>query len=134
MKESIQNNIVFLKKDLIFTSILILSLLFFLYKGISYSLVGSFVPLITIAVIILLIVLSSRKSKKAAKRTIGLWIVLIVLWSIVRIALSLINQFVKPVPESHVAEQLGVLGFMQSVIFLVGAIYLWKNKHRVFEK
>lgn len=132
MRKSIQNLIHILKKDLVFSLILMFSLIFFLFKGIRYSLIGSFVPLVLILMIIFLFVAGSFKSQKVIKRIITLWTILIIIWSIVRIALSLINHFVKPIPESHVAEQLGTLGLIQSFIFLFGAIYLWKNKNRIF--
>ncbi|MTI22698.1 hypothetical protein E1176_16820 [Fulvivirga sp. RKSG066] len=110
------------------------TLLFFLYKGLIYLIIGSYIPLIVIASILMLFVLSSRKSEKAFKNTISFWTILVLIWSVVRLLLSLVNQFVKPVPESHVAEQFGISGLILSLLFLSGAIYLLRNKKKVFEK
>ena len=134
MKRSLQNMIDFLKKDLTFGAVLVLSLLYFFYKGVLYAVLGSYVPLISISSILLLFFLSSEKNVKSFNRVTGLWAILIIMWSIVRIVLSLVNQFIKPIPESHVSEQLGIIGLAKSLIFLIGAIYLWKNRTRVFEK
>ncbi|MBR9845777.1 MAG: hypothetical protein GYB35_06540 [Algicola sp.] len=134
MKRSLQNIIDFLIRDLIFSAVLVLSLLFFFYKGVLYLLLGSYIPFILISSMIVLFFLSSEKNVKSFKRVTGLWAILIIMWSIVRIVLSLVNQFIKPISESHVSEQLGILGLMQSLIFLIGAIYLWKYRTRVFEK
>lgn len=123
-----------LKNHLIFAAVLVLSILFFFYKGISYLVLGSSVPLILISAITILFFLSSRKSEKSFRRITGLWAIVIISWSLVRLLLSLTNQFIKPVPESHVAEQLGVLGSMQSLLFLIGGIYLWRHKNRIVKK
>ena len=100
--------------------------------GLVYLMIGSFIPIILISVIVILFVISSHKSKKSFKRVIGFWAVLLILWSSVRILLSLTNQFVKQIPESHVSEQLGIFGFILSLLFFSGAIYLWRFKKRIF--
>ncbi|MCT8338575.1 hypothetical protein MG296_00785 [Flavobacteriaceae bacterium TK19130] len=133
MKRSIRDTISLLKKDVVFGTVITVSLSFFLYKGILYAAIGSIIPLSLILIVLLLFILSLRKSERATKRTIGLWAILLIIWSSVRIALSVINQFVKPIPEGHVAEQLGIMGLIQSLAFLIGALYLWKNKSRILK-
>ena len=122
-----------LKKHFLYSLVLGSTVLFFLYKGFIYLILGSYVPLILISFIIILFVLNSSKSKKMFKKTIGFWTILVIIWSLVRILLSIINQFVKPLPESHVSEQLGISDLILSLLFLSGAIYLWLNKKRMFE-
>lgn len=122
-----------LKHNSIFLAVLGLPLLFFLYKGVSYLIIGSYVPMIVILIIMTLFLFSSRKSESAFKKTIGLWAILLIIWSAVRLLLSLTNQFIKPIPESHVSEQLGILGLILSVLFLCGGMYLWRNKSRIFK-
>lgn len=114
--------------------VLALSLLFFLYKGVYYLILGSYVPLVLILAIIALLLISSRKSEKSFKRIVGLWAILTITWALVRLILGLTSQFVKPIPESHVAEQLGIAGAMLSLMFLCGGIYLWRHKNRIVEK
>ena len=122
-----------LKHNSIFLAVLGLSLLFFLYKGVLYLIIGSYVPMIVILIIMTLFLFSSRKSESGFKKTIGLWAILLIIWSMVRLLLSLTNQFIKPIPESHVSEQLGVLGTIFSLLMLFGGIYLWRNKSRLFK-
>lgn len=111
-----------------------LTLLYFLYKGLSYVVIGSYVPLLLIVVVLSLFVFSSYTSEKAFRRTISLWAILIMIWSCVRLLLTLVNQFLKPIPEGHVDGQLGILGALLSLLFLVGGIYLLRHKKRVFKK
>ena len=122
-----------LKKNFVYASVFGLSLLFFLYKGFIYLIIGSYIPIVLISTIVILIILSSRKSEKSFKRIISIWVTLLVVWSSVRLLFSLINQFLKPIPESHVSEQLGISGLILSLLFLSGAIYLWIYKKRIFE-
>jgi len=123
-----------LGEHLVYTSILSGTLLFFLYKGFTYSIIGSYIPLTLVAAFVILLILSSQNSKKSFKRILSIWAILLMIWSIVRLLLSLINHFVKPIPESHVSEQLGISGFIISSLFLSGAIYMLRYKKRVFEK
>ncbi|MAP54509.1 hypothetical protein [Altibacter sp.] len=133
MNEVQQHIVKTLKRNTIFSVILILSLAYFFYKGIWYLLLGSYVPFILIALILSLLVWSSRKSAKAFRIVIATWSILVLLWSTVRLLLSLTHQFIKPVPEGHVAGQVGVLGTIHSLLFLLGAIYLWKYRKRIFQ-
>lgn len=122
------------KAHLFYGIVLAFSLFFFFYKGFSYLVIGSYVPLILISAIMALFIFSSRKSEKSFRKTIGLWAILVIIWSSIRLLLGLVNQFIKPVPESHVAEQFGLFGSLFSLLFLFGAIYLWRYKNRLFEK
>lgn len=134
MNKTQQNILSILKEHFVYSAALGLTLLFFLYKGFSYLIIGSYIPLVVISTIVILFILSSRISKKSFKRIIGIWTILLIMWSSVRLLLSLTNQFVKPVPESHVSEQLGIFGFLLSLLFFSGAIYLWRFKKGIFEE
>ena len=134
MNNTQQNILSILKEHSVYAAALGLTLLFFLYKGIAYLIIGSYFPLILISAIVILFILSSRNSKKLFKRIIGIWAILLIIWSSVRLLLSLTNQFVKQIPESHVSEQLGVFDSILSLLFLSGAIYLLRYKKRIFEK
>jgi len=108
-----------------------LSLIFFIYKGVLYALIGSFVPLLVILIIIGLILFSLKKSPRALIRSIGLWSALIILWSTIRLLLTIVNLFVKPVPEGHIDGQLGPMSILLSVAFLFAGIYIWKNRKSI---
>jgi cell division protein FtsX len=119
------------KKDKVFGLSLAMTLIFFMYKGILYALIGSFVPLLIILTILGLILFSLKKSPKSFKRSIGLWSSLVILWSTVRLLLSATNEFIKPIPEGHIDGQLGSMSVLLSMIFLCAGIYMWKNRKRI---
>ena len=111
-----------------------LTLLFYLLKGITYALIGSYIPFIFIAIILTLFAFTFKKSPKALRRIIVFWAVVLILWSSIRLLLSIVNFFIMPIPEAHVHAQLGIGGAVFSLIFLIIAIYLLKFKKRVFDK
>ncbi|CAD5251372.1 MULTISPECIES: hypothetical protein [unclassified Imperialibacter] len=121
-----------LVKHLWFVAILGITLLFFLYKGISYAVIGSYVPVVFIMTIVALFLTGFYRSEKAFMRVLSLWAVLVVLWSFVRLLLSIVNQFVKPIPEGHVHDQLGIAGSLLSLAFLFAGVYLLRNRNKVF--
>lgn len=123
-----------LKKHFIYSTFLGFTLLFFLYKGFGYLIIRSYIPLLLISAIAVLFIWSASNSKMMFRKIINLWAILLIIWSSTRILLSLMNQFVKQVPQSHISEQLGSSDFMLSLLFLSGAIYLLRYKKRVFEK
>jgi hypothetical protein len=123
-----------LKNHIIYSAFLGFTLLFFLYKGFGYLIIRSYIPLILLLAIVVLFIWGAGNSKKTFKKVINIWAILLIIWSSSRILLSLINQFVKQVPQSHISEQLGTSDFILSLLFLSGAIYLLRYKKRVFEK
>lgn len=118
-------------QDRLFSLSLSLTLIFFIYKGVLYALIGSFVPLLIILTILALILFSLKKSPKAYKRSVGLWSALIILWSTVRLLLSATNEFIKPIPEGHIDGQLGLLSVLLSITFLCAGIYMWSNRNKI---
>ncbi|WP_431137929.1 hypothetical protein, partial [Psychroserpens mesophilus] len=56
-----------------------------------------------------------------------------VTWASVRLLLAGVNQFMNPVPEGHVAAQLGLGGTLLSLAVLFCGIYLWKFRKSVFQ-
>ncbi|MEQ9101114.1 MAG: hypothetical protein RIF36_25540 [Imperialibacter sp.] len=121
-----------LVKHLRFVTILGITLLFFLYKGISYAAIGSYVPVVFIMAILALFIAGFYKSEKAFIRVLSFWAILVVLWSFVRLLLGIVNQFVKPIPEGHVHGQLGMAGSLLSLAFLFAGVYLLRNRKKVF--
>ncbi|UZR96340.1 hypothetical protein [Chondrinema litorale] len=122
------------KANWLYATMLIATLLFFIYKGIIYAFIGSYTPLLIITSVISLFIFGLKKSNKALKRILGFWAVLIILWSITRLLFGFVNMFVKPIPEAHVSAQLGITGTLFSAIFLFFGIYLWRYKNRILLK
>lgn len=133
MKEQRHYILTKLKQKWMFTLFLASTLLFFAFKGISYLILGSYIPMIVILSIFILFFLSTYKSTKTFLRVLGLWSILLIIWASVRFLLGMINLFVKPIPEAHVDNQLGTMGLLISLFFLISGIYLWKFKKKFFK-
>lgn len=115
----------------VFSFVLSLTLIFFLYKGVLYAFIGSFVPVVFIITVLSLFFYSITKSHKAFKRTVALWSGLLILWSSTRILLSIINQFVKHVPEGHIDGQLDLTSNLVSFTILVCSLYMLNNRKSI---
>ncbi len=113
--------------------VLAISLLFFLYKGVGYALIGSYIPLLVFLGVLALWYFGLAASDLAARRVARLWAFVLILWAAVRLLLAGVNQFMKPVPEGHVAAQLGLGGTLLSLAVLFCGIYLWKFRKSVFQ-
>ncbi|MEC7753376.1 MULTISPECIES: hypothetical protein [unclassified Roseivirga] len=113
---------------------LLLTLLFFAYRGVTYAWLGSWLPLALVALVIFLLFFSLQKSAKGFGRALRFWAVLLIIWSSIRLLLSTVNQFLKPVPEAHIAEQLGFLGALTSLLFLFSGIILYRSSSRFLKK
>lgn len=121
-------------KNRVFSICLSITLIFFLCKGILYALIGSFVPLLFIITILCLFLFSITKSPGAFKRTLTMWSVLLILWSATRLFLSIINKFVKNIPEGHIDGQLGLMSVLLSMSFLIFSFYMLKNRKRILQE
>ncbi|UII29888.1 hypothetical protein LVD17_16435 [Fulvivirga ulvae] len=120
-----------LKTHWLYSLILSLTLMLFLHKGVMYALVGSFVPLLFVFTVLGIFVYQLNKSLKAFSRATMIWSVILILWAGVRLLLSVVNQFIKPIPEGHVHAQLGLSGALLSVVFLGFGVFLWRKGKRL---
>lgn len=123
-----QQNLRAFQQNQYYALLLGLTLAFFLYKGIWYATLGSFVPLLLIGLILLLLFWSVRQSAKAVRRVLVLWSVLLLLWAGARLLLSLVDMFLKPLNEAHVHEQLSGWGLLWAFAGLIVGIYLWRKR------
>lgn len=121
-------------KNQVFSMCLSITLIFFLCKGIIYAFIGSFVPLLFIITILSLFLFSITKSPGAFKRTLTMWSVLLILWSATRLFFSIINKFVKHIPEGHIDNQLGLMSVLASMTFLIFSSYMLKNRKRILRE
>lgn len=104
------------------------TVLYFIHKGILYASIGSYIPLLTILCITGLMIFCRNHTKKAYSLFVGIWSSLIIVWSVVRLLLWIVDRFIKPIPEAHVHDQFGLFGNLLSFGFLIAGIYLWKHR------
>ncbi len=121
-----------LKQHWFYTAVLLCTLGFFFVKGVWYVLLGSWLPILIILLLMALLVFSAIRSEKAFRKSIIMWSTLMILWAFVRLLLSVADNFIKPIPESHIHEQLGIQDNVLSLIFLISGIYLLRFRKRVF--
>jgi len=111
---------------------LMVSLLYFLVKGVVYFTLGSPIPLMLIMLVLVLLIVSAKRTELAFRHSLTFWIVLLLIWSGLRLLLLAADEFIKPVPEAHVYYGLKD-GLIWSLLFLVSGILLLFNKRVVTE-
>ncbi len=104
---------------------------FFLYKGIQYAFLGRLLPLALVLVIGVLLLRGRNASPKALRRTIRVWVVLLVLWGGFRVLMAVVDRFVQPFTENHLHEQLSWGGSLLSVLAVAASIYLFRTVKRL---
>jgi len=85
--------------------LLTLSILFFLFKGIQYALIGSFMPIIFIAFVVFLLLLSLKIIGGGHHRVVKIWAGFLIFWSIMRLVLSVVLLVDNNLTEAHLREQ-----------------------------
>lgn len=104
-----------------------LSLLYFALKGISYALIGSYVPILFITVVIVFTYISFGAKQKTHYRFVKFWAVLIIIWAVIRLGLSIILEFDTTLTESHLREQFGFIPQLLSIGILIIGIGIFKQ-------
>lgn len=117
---------VLMSNKLLYAS-LFFSFLFFIRKAVQYSLIGSYLPLIVVAVFLLPIIMSIKSSSKLFIRASRLWAILIIVWSILRIFISIMNNLTNTFDEYHLTHQFGIFGVVLSLIMLLLGIMIIKH-------
>lgn len=113
---------------------LLLSILFFLRKGIQYWTIGSFIPLLIIIGLIVLLAISIQIGKNSFILIVRIWAFTLIVWSIIRILISIIHITIKPFDGSfHLAQQFGGYTLIFSILMLVLGILIFRssNKKRI---
>jgi hypothetical protein len=100
-------------------SILGVSLLYFLIKGLEYLLIDSYVPILFIFTVIVIIFWSFSSNQKNHHRILKFWAILIIIWSISRLGIWLILEIDLNLTESHIREQFGIFQHIISILMLV---------------
>ncbi|RZT00156.1 hypothetical protein [Aquimarina brevivitae] len=116
-------------KSVFYFLILTISVFAFVVKGLVYASLGSFIPLILATGVFALFVIF-RTKPKVLSRILFWWAIGMILWSLIRFLIGGINNFVKPLTENHLHEQLGIQGTIISLLFFVIGILLLRKKNR----
>ena len=103
------------------------SLLYFLLKGISYALIGSYVPILFITIIMLLFYGSFGARLKKHYQLLKFWAILIIIWAAIRLGLSIILKIDTTLTESHLREQFGMVQLFLSIGMLICGIGIIKK-------
>lgn len=109
---------------------LILSLVYFIRKGIQYALMERFGPLVFVGIFIVLFLLSIKTRRKMFAVVSRIWAVIIIVWSIARIFIAIINYFTNTFDEYHLNNQFGNGGMIVSIIMLLLGIMIFKYAHK----
>lgn len=113
----------------LYTIILVLTLILFMYKGVQYLLLGSYLPII-FSLGICMLFYFNRNRKKTLNTLIKVWAILMIIWSILRIIIGLTDRFGKELMENHLQENLGIKGIIVSFLFLAMGLFLLSKKKR----
>ncbi|MFD2561617.1 hypothetical protein [Aquimarina rubra] len=117
------------KRILIYSITLVVSLLLFLFKGIQYAILGSYIPII-LSVTIVFIFYFLRRRKKPLNIALKIWAILMITWSVIRLFIGLVDHFGKELMENHLQENLGIFGTLISITFLILGFFLLNKKNR----
>lgn len=110
---------------------LIISLLFFLRKGIQFAWLGSYVPLGFLALFLIPLVATVGSNERLFLRISKIWALVIMVWGIVRIFISVVNYAFPTFDEYHLSSQLGLYGMGLSVLMLgVGIMIMRYGKRK----
>lgn len=107
-------------------SLLGISTLYFIIKGLDYAIIGSYIPLIFIAFWVILFFLSFNFKQKNHLRILKYWTILVLIWAIARIGVWIIIHVDTNLTESHLREQFNIFQNCITVAMLVIAVYLFK--------
>ena len=103
-----------------------LSLILWLWKGISYALLGRYWILLGMLALTMLIFYSRKRQNGLYRKLIGLWGMYLMLWGIIRLVLgSLI--LISPISDLHVNQHFGWLGNIYSTCSLLLGYELFRR-------
>jgi len=100
-----------------------ISILFFLFKGIRYLIIGSYFPFLFIIFAAGLLSLSLYLDYKKQILALQIWSLFLILWSVVRFILWLVLLFDENLTEAHLRGQFVMVQHLTTV--LIGFIGFW---------
>lgn len=102
------------------------SLLLWLWKGISYALLGRFWILISIIALTLLFLYSRKRQNGLYRKLVGLWGIYLMLWGIIRLVLASL-VLISPISDLHVNQHFGWIGNIFSTCSLLLGYELFRR-------
>ncbi|MEM1338544.1 MAG: hypothetical protein AAGF96_12365 [Bacteroidota bacterium] len=106
---------------------LLLSLLFFLRKGIQYAILGSYIPLLVIALFVVLMSITIRANATLFLYLSRIWAGVLIVWSLIRIGIAVVNYATTTFDEYHLSNQFGTSGILISALMLAIGITMIRN-------
>ncbi|MEM8507890.1 MAG: hypothetical protein AAF717_08670 [Bacteroidota bacterium] len=106
---------------------LLLSLLFFLRKGIQYAILGSYIPLLVIALFVVLMSITIRANATLFLYLSRIWAGVLIVWSLIRIGIAVVNYATTTFDEYHLSNQFGMSGILISALMLAIGITMIRN-------
>ena len=119
-----------IKKDTVTFGLVSASLLFFIYKGISYFLLGSYVPIIFIAIVLIVLLISFNLSAKSQKTILKFWAIFLIIWGLGRLTIWLAFQIASDLTESHMRDQLGLFQNIFSIAMALAGFVVFKRLNK----
>lgn len=105
---------------------LFISVLAFLYKGISYLLIGSSIPFILGLIILVLIVYAYNQRNRLSRRIFRTWAWLLIFWGVSRLVMELMFALTS-ITEEHIQNQFTIPQKLLSISVVFIGIYIIKK-------
>jgi len=112
-----------------FTISLWLSLLAFIFRGIEYALIASYVPILFALSITMILVILYYLSGLAFSIALKIWASILILYSIIRISFWVFFQ-IDPMMSAHGADSFSNLHLFFSVLYFLTGIIIMTSKWR----
>ena len=105
---------------------LVVSVLAFLAKGISYLIIGSSIPFLLGMIILMLIVFGFKKRNRLARRIFKFWGWLLIFWGVSRLVMELMFALTS-ITEEHIQNQFTIPQKLLSISIVFIGIYIIKK-------
>lgn len=110
----------------------LISILFFIRKGIQYAFLNNHLILYSLLSILVLLIVSNRINQSLFRIILRCWFLIIIIWSLIRIAISIVHMTYMPFDISwHLTQQFGIWGLSLSMIMLFIGIIGFTNIKRL---
>lgn len=106
----------------------VVSLLLFLYKGVEFALLDSYVPLIISVCFASYVLVSKLRSARSFHVAKKVWAYTIISWCVVRIILAIL--IVTTLNEAYLLDQISWANLALTLFLLMTAYLLLKTKNR----
>lgn len=106
--------------------ILTATLLPFLWKAVSYALLGSNLPLATFAALALIVGIGLRVGDSWKRRALRAWSAAAILWGVARLVL-MVSFVAADLSEAHLQAQVNMMSILLSMAYVVAGVMLWRR-------